>query len=70
MEVVVLTPLERERAEYGLYTLKQLHDQLKNMPGDQFKKYPRELSWIKWEIEREENMEVTVLREYLNVEVR
>jgi hypothetical protein len=49
-----MTPLERERAEYGLKTLKQLHDQLKNMPSDQFKKYPHELSWIKWEIEREE----------------
>ena len=47
-----MTAIERERAEYGLKTLKHLHDQLK----EQFKKYPQTLSWIKWEIEKQETL--------------
>jgi hypothetical protein len=43
---------ELERAAYGLHTLRVLHDQLASM--NQFHKYPVELSWVKWEVEREE----------------
>ena len=58
MEIKCLTPSERERAEYGLRTLKQLKQELKHSPcGNQFEKYPFEiggLSWITREIKREE----------------
>ena len=60
-----MTPLERERAEYGLRTLKHLKQELERSPcGNQFEKYPFEiggLSWITREIKREE----TLLRDRL-----
>ena len=53
-----MTPLERERAEYGLRTLKHLKQELECSPcGNQFEKYPFEIggpSWITREIKREE----------------
>jgi len=58
MKPIYLTPLERERAEYGLRTLKHLKQELEHSPsGNQFEKYPFEiggLSWITREIKREE----------------
>jgi hypothetical protein len=58
MEIKYLIALERERAEYGLRTLKQLKQELEHSScGNQFKKYPFEiggLSWITREIKREE----------------
>ena len=60
-----MTPLERERAEYGLRTLKYLKQELERSPcGNQFEKYPFDiggLSWITREIKREE----TLLRDRL-----
>src|SRR5215471_12800514 len=60
MEIKYLTPSERERAEYGLRTLKQLKQELKHSPcGNQFEKYPFDiggLSWITREIKREETL--------------
>jgi hypothetical protein len=49
-----MSEVELERQKYGLQTLKLLHDQLRDMPQNQFKKYP-ELSWIKWELEKLED---------------
>jgi len=44
MENIYLTRLERERAEYGFRTLKQLKQELERSPyGDQFEKYPFEI---------------------------
>jgi len=55
-----LTPLERERAEYGLRTLRHLKQELEHSPcGNQFEKYPFDiggLSWITREIKREETL--------------
>ena len=55
-----LTRLERERAEYGLRTLKQLKQELEHSPcGNQFEKYPFDiggLSWISREIKRVETL--------------
>jgi hypothetical protein len=69
MEVIYLTPLERERAEYGLRTLKHLKQELERSPcGNQFEKYPFDiggLSWIPKEIKREE----TLLRDMLTEDV-
>ena len=60
MEVIYLTPLERERAEYGLRTLRHLKQELEHSPcGNQFEKYPFDiggLSWITREIKREETL--------------
>ena len=60
MEIIYLTPLERERAEYGLRTLKHLKQELEHSPcGNQFEKYPFDiggLSWITREIKREETL--------------
>ena len=60
MEIIYLTPLERERAEYGLRTLKHLKQELEHSPcGNQFEKYPFNiggLSWITREIKREETL--------------
>jgi len=60
MKTIYLTPLERERAEYGLRTLKHLKQELERSPcGNQFEKYPFEiggLSWIAREIKREETV--------------
>ena len=60
MEIIYLTPLERERAEYGLRTLKHLKQELERSPcGNQFEKYPFDiggLSWITREIKREETL--------------
>ena len=60
METIYLTPLERERAEYGLRTLKHLKQELEHSPcGNQFEKYPFDiggLSWITREIKREETL--------------
>ena len=55
-----MTLLERERAEYGLRTLKHLKQDLEHSPcGNQFEKYPFDiggLSWITREIKREETL--------------
>ena len=60
MQVIYLNPLERERAEYGLRTLKHLKQELEHSPcGNQFEKYPFDiggLSWITREIKREETL--------------
>jgi len=60
MEIIYLTPLERERAEYGLRTLKHLKQELEHSTcGNQFEKYPFDiggLSWITREIKREETL--------------
>src|SRR5262249_61609550 len=60
MKTIYLTPLERERAEYGLRTLKHLKQELERSPcGNQFEKYPFDiggLSWITREIKREETL--------------
>ena len=60
MEVIYLNPLERERAEYGLRTLRHLKQELEHSPcGNQFEKYPFDiggLSWIAREIKREETL--------------
>ena len=60
MEIIYLTPLERERAEYGLRTLKHLKQELEHSScGNQFEKYPFDiggLSWITREIKREETL--------------
>jgi len=62
-----LTPLERERAEYGLRTLKHLKQELEHSPcGNQFEKYPFDiggLSWISREIKRAETLLGESLRE-------
>ena len=47
---------ETERERYGFETLKQLHDELKRL--GQFEKYPAELSWIKWELEKHDRITV------------
>ncbi len=48
---------ERERAEYGLRTLKQLKQELEHSAcGNQFEKYPFQLNWITREIKREERL--------------
>ena len=69
MKIKYLTPVERERAEYGLRTLKQLKQELEHSPcGNQFEKYPFDigaLSWISREIKRAE----TVLGESLREDV-
>ena len=50
-----MSPLERERADYGLRTLRQLKDELEHSScGNQFEKYPFGLNWITREIKREE----------------
>jgi len=50
-----MSPLERERAEHGLRTLRQLKHELERSPcGNQFEKYPFGLNWITREIKREE----------------
>ena len=58
MEIIYLSPLEHERAEYGLRTLKHLKQELeRSRCGNQFEKYPFEiggLSWIAREIKRAE----------------
>jgi hypothetical protein len=47
-----MTSIERQRAIYGLSTLRQLKAELASMPVNQLKKYPKETSWIPWEIEK------------------
>jgi hypothetical protein len=58
--MIYLTPLERERAEYGLRTLKHLKQELEHSAcGNQFEKYPFDiggLSWITREIKRAETL--------------
>lgn len=49
--------VERQRAEYGLETLRQLRSELENI--NQFAKYPFDVggpSWIDREIQREEKL--------------
>ncbi len=38
--------------EYQLDCLYRLRDQLRDMPRDQFREYPKQTSWIKWQIEK------------------
>jgi hypothetical protein len=67
MEIKYLTPLERERAEYGLRTLRHLKQELEHSPcGNQFEKYPFDiggLSWISREIKRAETLLGQMLKE-------
>ena len=53
-----MTNIERQRAEYGLRTLRRLKYELENSAdGNQFKKYPFDIGgpgWIIKEIERQE----------------
>ena len=62
-----MTLLERERAEYGLRTLRHLKQELEHSPcGNQFEKYPFDiggLSWISREIKRAETLLGESLRE-------
>src|SRR5689334_2894831 len=64
---IILTPLERERAEYGLRTLRCLKQELEHSPcGNQFEKYPFDiggLSWISREIKRAEMLLAQMLTE-------